>query len=125
MTIPDHSSAAVHLDLGRALDMLGDEQEVREILQLAEASLGENIPKARELVRAGRTADAAALLHVFKGMLPVFCGDALIAQVTVVERMARTAAPGTDLPGYPEVEAKLEQLLSEIRKYLGAAGARP
>lgn len=111
----------VYLDVERALDMMGDEQEVRDILRLAKENLRENLPKVRSLVQAGQMVEAAEILHVFKGMLPVFCADDLTEQVTVSERTAKT---GASLPGYPEVAGKLEQLLHEIQAYLGSAGLR-
>lgn len=110
-----------HLDLARALDMMGEEQEVRDILQLAEESLRQNLPKLRGLVQAGQMVEAAEVLHVFKGMLPVFCADPLAELVATSERTAKT---GAGLPDYPEVDGKLEQLLHEIRTYLGLTGFR-
>ena len=113
----------MHLNVERALEMIGDPVTVLKILGMAQAALRRDTERLPALLAAGDVAAAAGILHTLKGMLPLFCSDSLVQQVSACERAAKAAGAADGLPLYPEVGAQLKTLLAEIDAYL--AGLPP
>lgn len=110
----------VYLDAQRALEMIGDEPSVRDILQMAEQGLRQGILQIGQLLQAGEVAEVRQVLHTIKGSLPIFCADSLVEQVLAVEKLCQTAGAPEVISAFAGVEGKLVRLADEIQVYLEA-----
>lgn len=117
--------APVHLDVERALEMVGDPLTVVKILGLARDALRRDTERLPALLAAGETTPVAGALHTLKGMLPLFCDDALVQQVVACERVAKAAGAAELAAIYPDLGARLRVLLAEIEAYLAQLPPEP
>jgi len=92
------------------------------LLGTLQQSLQGDLPQIQARLDAGDLPGANRLLHQFKGFAPVFCTDALVAEVIRVESLSK----GTDLQAMREAYAhlgpQLQQLLVEVQAHLAAPG---
>jgi hypothetical protein len=58
-----------------------------------------------------------------KGFLPIFCGDALCAELSAVEGLSKTPSSTEVAPAYAALRPKLDQLLAEVVAFLKNHGA--
>lgn len=112
------TDAPVHLDVQRALEMLGDEPSVQEILRMAEQGLRRDIPHLEQLLRTGEVAEMRQVLHTIKGSLPIYCADPLIEQVRAVEQLCKTAGAPEVAAVFGALEKELTRLAGEIQVHL-------
>lgn len=109
------------LSIERALSYVGDMEGVRALLGTLEQSLSNDLPQVQALLDAGDLPGANRLLHQFKGFAPVFCVDALVAEVVLVEGLSK----GTDVQAvrtaYAHLAPQLHTLLSEVQARLASA----
>ena len=125
---PNASPPAACLDIALGLDMVGDEQSLQELLDMAEQALTRDIRAVAEHLEQGNAKGANGLLHAIKGFAPIFCAEHLVRQITGVELLSKTAAAQEIAVHYAELAPALAQLRDEICVYLGrtpSAGSAP
>lgn len=98
--------------------MMGSDASLRKILVNVETSLARNIPEIWAALEAGDVAAANRLLHAIKGYAPIFCTDALVAQVVQVEQLSKTEPVVVVRSAFADLAPKFEALLNEIRTYV-------
>ena len=108
------------LSVERAMEYVGDMQGVLSLLGTLQQSLQDDLPQIQARLDDGDVQGANRLLHQLKGFAPVFCVDALVAEVVHVEGLSK----GTDAPAvrsaYALLAPKLQQLLAEVQTRLAA-----
>ena len=113
-------TAASHtcLSIDRAMEYVGDMDGVLTLLDTLQGSLHSDLPQIQALLDAGDLPGANRLLHQLKGFAPVFCVDAMVADVVRVENLSK----GTDLQAvrsaYALLSPQLAQLLAEVQAQL-------
>jgi HPt (histidine-containing phosphotransfer) domain-containing protein len=112
----DHSFS--NLDVARGVSMMGSEASLRKILKTVQDSMAGNLPEMAHALAKDDVASFNRLLHAIKGYVPIFASDALVAQVTELEMISKTASVTTVAPLYAELAPRLEALLGEIRSFL-------
>ncbi|WP_394789667.1 Hpt domain-containing protein [Rhodoferax sp.] len=123
MTSLREDAQPVYLDLDLAISQIGDAAALPGMLGMLEESLARDIPKISEVLAAGDVLAANRLLHPLKGFLPIFCGDALCANVSRVEALSKAGACAVVAPAYAALRPELELLLAEVTHFLNASGA--
>jgi HPt (histidine-containing phosphotransfer) domain-containing protein len=111
---------AVFLDIERAIGYAGDEAATRDLLQMVEQSLKDDIGRIWQKLEAGDIAAASRLVHAIKGFVPIFCGVPLVEQVKRAEAMSKTQSAASFKLVFAELAPALLLLLEEIRAYLSA-----
>lgn len=114
-------NTAARLDLARGVSMMGSAGALRKILVTVVASLSDDLPKIDAALLADDVPTANRLLHAIKGYMPILAGDALVAQVTVVEKLSKTEPVAVVQPSYLQLAPELQGLLDEIQVYLASA----
>jgi HPt (histidine-containing phosphotransfer) domain-containing protein len=117
MSAPTHPC----LSIDRALEYAGDMQGVLTLLGSLLQSLRIDLPLLQDRLDASDLSGANRLLHQIKGFAPVFCVDALVAEVVRLEALSK----GTDLAAvreaYAQLAPQLQQLLAEVQAALAAS----
>lgn len=108
------------LDTDRALDYVGDMHNVVTLLHTLAQSLQNDLPQIQPLLEAGDLPGANRLLHQIKGFAPVFCVDALVAEVVAVERQSKGSDLQATRTAYAHLAPQLQQLLTEVQAALAA-----
>lgn len=112
---------ATRLDVARGVGMMGSETALRKILTTVVASMSADLPKIAAALQADDVVTANRLLHAFKGYMPILATDALVAQVTAVEKRSKTASATEVAAEYALLAPELHGLLAEIQAFLAAA----
>jgi hypothetical protein len=110
--------AASDFDAQRGLSMMGSAGTLRKILHTVVDSLSTNLPAIDAALTKNDMVTVNGLLHGMKGYVPIFCSDALIAQVVDAERTSKTGSAAEVAPLYAQLAPKLEALLIEIKGYI-------
>ncbi len=114
------ATPCVCLSIDRAMQFVGDRDAVFSLLGTLEQSLQNDLPRIQERLEAGDLQGANGVLHQIKGFAPVFCTEALVAEVVRVEGLSK----GTDLQAvraaYAQLAPRLLQLLAEVQACLAA-----
>jgi len=103
--------------------MIGADDALRSILSSVWSSLPQDSADIRKLLQAGDVYRANRLLHAIKGYAPLFCADALTAEVVQIEALSRTATPAEVAPVFEALDVRLQQLLAEIQAFLNTPAA--
>lgn len=111
----------VYLDVDRASDYTGGDVATRDLLQMVEPRLGNDVDTIWRHLEAGDAVAAGRALHALKGFTPVLCVDRLIAALADVERMGHADALEAFKPAFAELAPQLLALQSEIQAYLAAS----
>ena len=115
------ATAHTCLSIDRALSYVGDMSGVQALLGTLESSLRSDLPQIQARLDASDLPGTNQLLHQLKGFAPVFCIDALVAEVVRVENLSK----GTDLPAvrtaYAQLAPQLNTLLTEVQAQLAKA----
>jgi HPt (histidine-containing phosphotransfer) domain-containing protein len=106
------------LDVPRGVSMMGSEASLRKILQTVQSSMVGNLSEIAAALASGDVPAANRLLHAIKGYVPIFASDALVAQVTHVEKLSKTEPVDTLAPLYAELAPRLQGLLTDIHTFL-------
>ena len=112
-------------NLPGALDFLGDDQGLRDLLPALCAALKKDVPEIADLLAQGRAADATARLHSLKGFVPMFCFAPLVEELTRVERLSRGGASAEVAASYAALAPALQRLGEEAAHCLAQAPAGP
>jgi HPt (histidine-containing phosphotransfer) domain-containing protein len=107
-----------YLDVARGVSMMGSEASLRKILKTVQDSMAGNLPEMAQALAKDDVASFSRLLHAIKGYAPIFASDALVAQVTELEKTSKTESVTTVAPLYAELAPCMEALLGEIRSFL-------
>lgn len=113
-------SPLVYLDVDLAVAQIGDAGALPGMLGLLEESLARDIPKISQLLTESDIVGVNRLLHPMKGFLPIFCGDALCAELARVEILSKHGTIAVVAQAYGELRPKLELLLSDVATFLHA-----
>lgn len=106
------------LDVARGVSMMGSEASLRKILKTVQDSMAGNLPEIAAALAKGDVVGANRLLHAIKGYVPIFASDALVAQVTELEKISKTEPVTTVVPLYAALAPRMDALLGEIRHFL-------
>ena len=109
------------LDLQRAQSHLGDSVVLRDMLDLLQQSLAQDLAEIDQLLQQGQVAAANRLLHALKGFAPVFCSESLCAEVVAVEALSKHSEAPAVVLAYDQLRPRLEGLRQEVRQYLAYA----
>jgi len=110
----------VYLDTNLALSQIGDLETMNTMLLMLQESLQRDVPHIVTLLQEGDLVSANRLLHSLKGFIPIFCPDALCAQVVQVEGQSKQGLAADLMPAYAALKPELERLLAEVSDYLVA-----
>ena len=122
-TFPPNSNLSIKqgeqlFDPGIGIEAKGSDESFRLILETVLESLAGNLPEIRKALNAGDAKSASGLLHAIKGYVPLMCTDRVVALVTHVESVSKTAGAEVVMPLYASLEPVLEQLLVDIQAYI-------
>lgn len=106
------------LSLERTLAYVGDMDSARSLLGTLQQSLQGDLPRIQGLLDAGDLNGVNRLLHQLKGFAPVFCVDAMVAQVVEVEKLSKGSDLAAVREAYRLLQPQLQQLLVEVRQEL-------
>lgn len=112
-------------NLPGALEFLGDDQGVRDLLPALCTALDKDVPEIAVLLAQGRAADATARLHSLKGFVPVFCFSPLVEELTRVERQSRGGASAEVIASYAALAPALQRLGEEAAHYFAQGPSKP
>ena len=118
--IPSHGDAPRYLNIAGAMEQIGDEGALREMLPMVLESLTNDVPAITELLAQGDIKGANHLLHPLKGFIPIFCREGLCLHVGRVEGLSKSGSTAEVGQAYVALQPELEQLLAEVSNYLKA-----
>lgn len=99
--------------------MMGSASSLAKILKTVASSMSDSLPKMTAALQAGGINHTAnALLHAIKGYVPIFSVDALVDQVTHVEKVSKTEPIEVVAPLFAQLVPQLEGLLARNRRFL-------
>jgi len=108
------------LDIGHALEQIGDPVSLMEMLPMVQETLERDVPLIAELLGDGNVLTANELLHPLKGFIPIFCTAALCNHVTEVEVFSKTATSSEVIPLYAKLMPELQQLQYEVEQFIAS-----
>jgi len=112
------NAGASRLDVARGVGMMGSEAALRKILLTVTGSMVADLPKIDAALQAGDVPTANRLLHAIKGYTPIFASDALVMQVTEVEKLSKTESAAVVQAQYAPLGVELKGLVVEIQAFL-------
>lgn len=115
------NTAFIRLDLARGVAMMGSALALRKILLTVQSSLSADLPQIASALVVGDVPSANRLLHALKGYMPILAVDAVVAQVTALEKLSKTESAAVVQTGYLQLAPELQGLLDEIQAYLACA----
>jgi len=108
-----------YLNIAGAMEQIGDEGALREMLPMVLDSLQRDVPAIADLLAQGDVAGANHLLHPLKGFIPIFCTPDLYARVSEVEQMSKKGDAPTVGAAYALLAPELRVFEAEVARYLG------
>ena len=111
-----------YLDFNGALKKMGDLPALNDLLEMLQVSLSRDIPRIQELLAQDDILLVNRILHSLKGFIPIFCSEALCAEVASVEELSRTASAAEVLSAYASLGPKLQLLQQDVARSLSAGG---
>lgn len=108
------------LSIERALEYVGDRQGVLTLLGTLQQTLQDDLPRVQARLDAGDLPGANRVLHQIKGFAPVFCVEALVAEVVRVEVLSKGADLQAVRTAYAQLGPQLHRLLAEVQACLAA-----
>jgi HPt (histidine-containing phosphotransfer) domain-containing protein len=106
------------LEAERGISMMGSPEALKMILNTALVSLADDVPAIARELAAGDVRAASRRLHGIKGYLPIFGGDALVADVLRLEQMSKNQPAELVAAEYVVVAPALQALLGDIQAYV-------
>ncbi len=110
------------LNLAGAIEFLGDEQAVSDLLQPLVSSLSKDIGEVERLLVRGDLPAIASTLHSLKGFIPVFCHAEFAAQLVDLEKRSRSDDSPQTVEQVQALLPPLRQLVQESNSFLQQAG---
>jgi HPt (histidine-containing phosphotransfer) domain-containing protein len=118
---PGDSAPFQVLNLVGAIEFLGDEQAVSELLEPLVLSLTKDIGEVEHLLGQVDMQGVARTLHSLKGFIPVFCHAEFAAQLVNIEKRTRTDASPQMVEQVQALLQPLRQLVQESKSFLQQA----
>jgi HPt (histidine-containing phosphotransfer) domain-containing protein len=118
---PGDSAPFQVLNLVGAIEFLGDEQAVSELLEPLVMSLTKDIGEIERLLGQADMPGVARTLHSLKGFIPVFCHAEFAAQLVNIEKRTRTDASPQMVEQVQALLQPLRQLVQESKSFLQQA----
>ena len=115
----------VYLDIDRAFAYTGGDTATRDLLQMVEPRLGNDVDAIWHHLEAGDAVAAGRALHALKGFAPVFCVNTLTETIGDLEVMGKAGALGPLKLAFAGLGPQLLALRSEIQTYLAASPRSP
>lgn len=119
--VPAEGASPQYLNIAGALEQIGDEGALREMLPMVLDSLQRDVPVIADLLAQGDVAGANHLLHPLKGFMPIFCTPDLYARVSEVEQMSKKGDAVTVSAAYALLAPELRVFEAEVARYLAAS----
>ncbi len=113
-----NSNSYQRLNAARGIGMMGSQLSLCKILKTVVDSMVADLPKIDAALLSEDVPAANRILHAIKGYMPIFACDALVAQVTTLEKISKTEPAAVVLPLYRELAPELQALIVEIRAFL-------
>lgn len=110
--------AGSQLESERGVSMMGSPEALKMILATALVSLSDDVPAISRELAAGDVRAAGRRLHGIKGYLPIFGGDALVADVLRLEQMSKSQPAEVLAADYAAISPALQALLRDIQAYV-------
>lgn len=120
-TTSPQSPVLVHLDIARAVQQIGDEASMRNMLPMLQEMLERDLPLIQQHLADQDVRGANPLLHSLKGCLPIFCSPSLCDHVAQVEQMSKAGVGPEVGEAFAVLGPKLQQLQQEVELYLAHA----
>ena len=108
------------LSISRAMEYIGDETGVMSLMQTLRQSLSDDLPRIEQCLAAGDVSGANEWLHQLKGFTPVFCTEALVAEVVRVEALSKHGTAAHVQAAYAKLAPTLAQLQAEVDSHIAA-----
>jgi HPt (histidine-containing phosphotransfer) domain-containing protein len=118
MTFLSSSSTAM-LDLSGAKEFASEGQQLLELLQTFEASLGQEIQKIEQAMAQQDATTVERSLHALKGFMPLFARPELAKQITDLYQTSRTKPFGETCAVFNDLAPNLRVLLKEVHAWPG------
>ena len=97
---------------------MGSADTLRELLAAVVDSLSTNLSAIDTALSIDDMGTVHVLFHGIKGFIPLFCSDALVAQVGDVESLSKTATTAEIAPLYARLAPRLQSVLVQVKEYL-------
>ncbi len=110
------------LNLAGAIEFLGDQQAVSELLQPLVTSLSKDIGEVERLLGQRDMPGVSRTLHSLKGFIPVFCHAQVAAQLVDIEKRCSNDDSPQMLAQVHALMQALRQLVQESNRFLEQAG---
>ena len=121
MTSPSANSPSwVYLDIPRALEQVGDEQALQNMMPMLQEMLDRDLPLISQSLANGDVRGANPLLHSLKGCLPIFCEQTLCTHLAQVEQLSKAGGSTEVSAAYATLGPKLQGLQLEVKQYLSS-----
>lgn len=102
----------------KAVAYLGDAASAQQLLVTLKATLEADTPQIGDAIVAKNFGTLRKILHQLKGFTPIFCEDALVAEIINTESLCKhidsDAHQATALSACTQLLANLESLLLEV-----------
>ncbi len=119
MTSPSANGQTwVYLDIPRALEQVGDEQALQNMMPMLQEMLERDLPLIAQSLANGDVRGANPLLHSLKGCLPIFCEPTLCTHLAQVEQLSKAGGSAEVNEAYATLGPKLLGLQQEVTQYL-------
>ena len=110
-----NASGYTCFNLPGALDLLGDDQGVRDLVPALCSALSKDVPEIASLLAQGRAVDATARLHSLKGFVPIFCEPVLAQEIIQLEALGRQESLESLRPRLVNLVDRLQALENDVK----------
>ena len=114
------SAAPIYLSVERAMEFIGDANGVLTLLKTLQQTLSTDLPLIVDLLNKDDVLGASRVLHQLKGFTPVFCTEALVAEVVSVEALSKHGSAAEVQAAYAQLAPKLAELQAEVDRHIAA-----
>ena len=109
----------------KAAGYLGDLQSAQQLLMTLQSTLASDMPQVETAIQANDFVLLQNKLHQLKGFAPVFCTDALVAEILSTETLCKTTASNTDRQAALQASENLLTKLKLLQVEVMAQLAKP
>ena len=109
---------APDFDAQRGVLIMGSVDTLRQLLPAVVDSLSADLLAIDAALSINDMGRVRVLLHGIKGTVPLFCSDALVAQVGDTDALSKTATAAEIAPVYARLAPRLQAVLVQVKAYL-------
>jgi HPt (histidine-containing phosphotransfer) domain-containing protein len=117
--VSPQGAAPRYLNIAGALQQIGDEGALREMLPMVLEALKRDLPAVSASLAQGDVVSANRLLHPLKGFIPIFSTPTLYEHVADVEQLSKKDDAATVSAAFALLEPELRILQAEVAAFLG------